>query len=164
MLLLSHRFLQMLWKIDTEAVIIETSTHGANNSGKYLVMMLLRREHLVGSQQQQSQSQEAALSAANSNTCRTYLKHFAKLRASFKQDKRLVFGVAELHMLESVAWQRQYVSAVKEVKNACPVLVWHPKRTKFIMLDCTLLQKAHMALEQVLDGNAKWLPTEWPHL
>lgn len=152
----------MLWKADSEAVLMEKVAHGATNSGKYLVMMLVRREHLIAPMQQHLDIANTTFSGNSNHTCERCLRQFASLRTSFKQDKRLRFVVGELHMLESTLWQRQYVDAAKEVGIACPVLVWHPKRTKCRVLDCTQQQKTHTALEQVLDGSGRWVLNEWP--
>lgn len=155
-------FLRALWKLDSEAAIMDNTTHAAKDTGKHLVMMIVRREHLLALKQQAHQTEDAMSYQSNRRTCRSFLRQFAELREGFRRERRLEFVIAELHMLESSAWQRQYVAAVKQVGIACPVLVWHPKRTKLSVLDCSQMQKAQLALEQVIDGTAKWLPNEWP--
>lgn len=147
---------------------MQSPNHGAANPGKYLVMLTVRREHLIKARQpgrQPARPQEAALSAneaSNTASCESCIKNFAQLKTVFARDRRLQFVVAELHMLESTAWQQIYVSAVKQVKSVCPVLVWHPKRTKCSVTDCAIRSKAQGFLEQVLDSSTRLTSYEWP--
>ena len=159
------RFLQRLWQLDSEAAIMESPNHGAAKSGKYLVMLMVRREHLITMRQPGKLPQEAAFvtnEASNKAGCESCIQNFAQLKKVFARDRRLQFVVAELHMLESAAWQQMYVSAVKQVKSVCPVLIWHPKRTKCSVTDCAIRSKAQGFLEQVLDGSTRLTSYEWP--
>lgn len=133
-------------------------------------MLLIRREKFLQHKPQIRHGQTGQ-SAAGLNpgqlkadrVCRDYLMQFAQLRQNLKEEKRMLFVVAELHMFDNVEWQRFYVDAVKVISSSCPMIVWHPKRNKCQVLDCSYVQRTQHALEQTLDGNVKsWLSRPWP--
>lgn len=164
------RFLKTLWHLNTEATVINPAVHGAADTGQFLIMLLIRREKLlldtVQTQQGQSRQSTAGITPAHLKSdriCRNFLMQFMQLRQNLKEEKRMLFAVAELQMLDHVAWQRFYVDAVKIVNCSCPMIVWHPKRNKCQVLDCSYVQTTQHALEQTLDGNVKsWVHRPWP--
>ena len=149
--------------------MVDPAVHGATDSGKFLIMLMMRRENLLLDkvQTQSARTTSAAGSspayAKTDRVCRSYVTQFAQLRQNLKAEKRMLFVIAELDLLGHVPWQKFYVDAVKRVNCACPLIVWHPKRNKCQVLDCSYVQNTQHALEQTLDGNVKgWLPRLWP--
>ena len=125
-------------------------------------MLLIRRERLLPPQTRTQHSSTPGQIKAD-RVCRDYLLQFAQLRQNLKEEKRMLFVIAELHALKNAAWQRFYVDAVKMASSSCPMVVWHPKRNRCQVLDCNYVQTTQHALEQTLDGNAKsWGHRPWP--
>lgn len=159
-----------MWEIDPEACLLDLSVHGTENIGKYLVMLIiLRDKFLMGrAHSQHRPSRQTGPGGTSSKrhmgqACRNSLVQFAQLRQNLKKEKRMAFVVAEQRMLSSAAWSELYVDAVKTVDCACPMILWHPKRNKCQIFDCTHVQTCQHALEQTLDGNVrKWLHRPWP--
>lgn len=156
------RFLKTLWQLDTEASLFDPAVHGRLDTGRFLIMLLIRRERLLPPQTRTQHSSTPG-QIKTDRVCRDYLLQFAQLRQNLKEEKRMLFVIAELHALENAAWQRYYVDAVKMVSSSCPMVVWHPKRNRCQVLDCNYVQTTQHALEQTLDGNAKsWVHRPWP--
>ncbi len=75
-------------------------------------MLFIRREKLLlpKSQIRHGQSGQSAsdLNPGRLKTdrvCRDNLMQFAQLRQNLKEEKQMLFVVAELHMLDNAAWQ-----------------------------------------------------------
>lgn len=168
--LCGHRFLKTMWQIDPEACVLDLAVHGSETTGKYLVMLILLRDKFLKgtAQSQHHHSRQTGLGAApakvpTGQACRNCLAQFAQLRQNLKKEKRMAFVVAEQRMLNSAAWSRLYVDAVKTVNCASPIVLWHPKRNKCQIFDSMQVQTCQHALEQTLDGNVrKWLHRPWP--
>ena len=161
------RFLKTMWEIDPDACLLDLAVHGSETTGKYLVMLLLLRDKFL-KQSHHRYSTQAGPGAASAKmstgqACRKCLAQFAHLRQNLKTEKRMAFVVAEQQMLNSAAWSRLYVDAVKAVNCASPIIVWHPKRKKCQVFDSMHVQTSQHALEQTLDGNVRqWLHRPWP--
>ena len=151
-----------MWRIDSEACLMDLASHGATDSGKYLVMLMIRRDKLL-MDGRRAGSDSASAELQTDPVCRSCMKHFAQLRQGLTKEKRMVFVIAEPWMLNTGEWSRLYAQAVKAVNSPCPMIVWHPKRKKCQILDCSHIQTCQHALEQTLDGNVKgWLHRPWP--
>lgn len=151
-----------MWHIDSEACLMDPAAHGATDSGKYLVMLMIRREKLLVDGRR-ADSDSAPAKMQTDYACRSCMRHFAQLRESLKKEKRMVFVIAEHWMLNTGGWSRLYGEAANTVNSPCPMIVWHPKRKKCQMMNCTHVQTCQHALEQTLDGNVKgWLLRPWP--
>ncbi|DBA85275.1 TPA: DnaJ subfamily C member 16 [Trebouxia sp. C0005] len=159
---MQDRFLKTLWQLDTEACLFDPAVHSRLDTGSFLIMLLIRRERLLPFQTR-TQHGSSPGQPKTDRVCREYLLQFAQLRQNLKEEKRMLFVIAELHALKNAAWQRFYVDAVKLVSSSCPMIVWHPKRNRCQILDCNYVQTTQHALEQTLDGNVKsWEPRPWP--
>ena len=145
--------------------MLEPEEHGLTTSKKYLVLLLLKGQKLLNDQNEgdsSSTSHSPSHARADRPTAQRYLIQFAELRQNFQGEKRMQFAVADVGS-SGHGWQRLYVSAVKKIKCPCPVLVWHPKRNKFQLLDCSFADRSDRVLEQTLDGNvAGWILESWP--
>lgn len=159
-----------MWEIDPEACLLDLAVHGSETTGKYLVILIVLRDKLLmgSSPSRHHHSRQTGPGATSAKVltgqaCRNCLVQFAQLRQNLKKEKRMDFVIAEQRMLDSTAWSRLYVEAVKTVDCACPMILWHPKRNKCQLFDCTHVQTCQHALEQTLDGNVRrWLHRPWP--
>ena len=139
--------------------------HGAKDSGKYLVMMMLHRDKLLkaGMHGRRAERQSNPAEMQTDPDCHSCLQHFAQLRQNLQKEKKMTFVIAERRMLDSAAWSDLYVAAVRTASSVCPVIVWHPKRTKYQILSCKHDENCQHALEQTLDGNvSSWMHRPWP--
>ena len=156
-----------MWELDPDAVILEPEEHASATSGKYLVMLLLRGDKLVDNKRKSnlpSVDQNPGSQQFDYSVAGECLMQFARLRQSFQHEERMTFAVADVRSLDpGLAWQRLYVTAVKSIGCTCPVLVWHPKRHKYHVLNCRLTERTKHLLEQTLDGNiTSWTEQRWP--
>ena len=156
-------------RLDTEAKFVDLERHGEPDTGQFLIMLLFKGEALL-QDKEPSQNGCGTKPAYGSNlklkaarACCDYVASAAQLRQNLKEEKRMLFVVAELHLLDSVAWRHFYADAVKICRCSCPIVVWHPMRNKCQIIDCIHVQTSQHVLEQTLDGNVKsWLPRPWP--
>ena len=158
-----------MWQVDSEACLLDVEVHGSETTGKYLVMLMIQRDTFLkeNTRARHRHSKHSGLEGTSAKVltkpCHNCLVQFAQLRQNLEKEKRMEFVVAEQRMLNSTAWSTLYVDAVKTVDCACPMIVWHPKRKKCQIFDCTHVQSCQHALEQTLDGNvSQWLHRPWP--